>query len=74
MLLCVLLCGPKIRNKDLVFLYSVYFCSHCLCFLFAWSVVLICSYHCPILFYNHLAEEEEAGCFVLIAILMSFDY
>ena len=29
--------------------------------------VLLCNTKCPFYFCNHLAEEERAGCFALIA-------
>ena len=33
--------------------------------------VLVCIDLCPLEFYNHLDEEEIAGCFALIDFLMS---
>ena len=33
--------------------------------------VLVCITLCPFLFYNHLEEEEGAGCFAFIVFQMS---
>ena len=36
--------------------------------------VLLCITLCPFWFYNHLEEEEKAGCFAIIVFQMYYYY
>ena len=47
--------------------------SHCLWGFCVLVVVLLCITKCPFKFFNHIDEEERAGCFTLIVFLLSCD-